>query len=157
GSQIDPANTTFSFHHNLMANLLRGSPWLTDASTADLRNNLNYNWKGQSGANWGTGTTDVGGNKSAFGNHINNIYKPGPSTTGPGFMWLENGGPTRPDGIAADRGGTHIFTDGNWGPNCPTGCANDWSNGYYTMFDYAPGPLATESQFRVFAPFPVPP
>ena len=63
-------------------------------------------------------------------------------------------------------GGTKIYTGGNWGPNCPAGCGNDWNNffwdaDYYSAglpnpdgsSDYYPAP---ESVFRTSTPFIAP-
>jgi pectate lyase len=148
------ANITTTFHHNLIAHEIDRSPLVQQSAAADWRNNVVYNWKNTGGASWGS--WDL--NNSAFGNNINNHYIAGPNSGRP-FLWLENGGPTRLNNSSADRGGTKIYTSGNWGPDCPSGCSDDWSNNwydadYYRM--YGQIQTASASRYRASTPYSVP-
>jgi len=174
-----PANLYYSLHHNLMPNLGGRIPLLGRSEVVDIRNNIVYNPAANGALQWGSymqnggeyGCVDVGA--STFGNFVNNLYLPGPSNQDPYFV-IMNAGPTRLHGNQAERGGSKIYTSGNWGGRCPGGCANDWDNYFWNLDNYfaslappLPGSCivitydeniqATEAQFRVGTPFAAPP
>ena len=144
-----------SVHHNVYASNRERSPLIQRAGLFDFRNNVGYNWGGNNGAVFGQWLL----NHSAIGNMVNNHYLPGPYGSAPAFA-LGNGGPTRVDGSPAERGGTKIYSAGNWGPVCPSGCSDDWAE-YYTWDYYewngdTNAYPASASVFRASAPFSVP-
>jgi pectate lyase len=140
-------NITTTFHHNLVAHQYDRAPLIAESSVADFRNNVIYNW-GSDAAEWGI----LSLNTSAFGNNVNNHYIAG-ANSGSSYFWLENGG------SGQSRGGTKLYTSGNWGPNCPSGCSDDWSNGFVDG-DYGRTTggfrLASASVFRASTPFSAP-
>ena len=173
---------TVSYHHNLFAHNGGRNPLIGASTVVDFRNNIVYDF--HQGAAWGGFIRDNccalgwGGGNTAIGNIVNNYYisegwdRVTRDTTSSSYpiMWLANGGPIRIDGIPANRGGTKVYTDGNWGPRCPTGCADDWDNRYVTS-DYETAnafgfkitvpdpngyPQAPASQFRSLIPFTAP-
>ncbi len=83
-----------SFHHNLLANHTSRLPRFSGSSTTpnspdelvDFRNNVIYNWAGNS---------TYGGEKGRY-NVVNNYYKPGPATKSK-KPWMLN--PTSPYGL----------------------------------------------------------
>jgi len=145
---------TVSIHHNLIAHNDSRNPLISSVDIADVRNNIVYNWGNGRALQWGNSAEqDQYGYGSAFGNFVNNHYIAGPNSYLK-YFFLSNGGPIRRDGSLAERGGTKIYTEGNWGPNCPRGCADDWRNGFYDDWDYAE---VSPSQYRALTPYPVPP
>ena len=133
---------TFSVHHNLILHSVGSNPMVGATKYYDFRNNVVYNWVGDSVL-----TAGSPGNTSIL-NFVNNHYIAGPNSGEPAH-YLRNGD------ASADRGGTKIFTEGNWSPKCPTGCANDWDNNFRD-WDFSGTPVAVESKYRVKTPFPVP-
>ena len=136
----------YTDHHNLYAHNQIRNPLIQRAGIFDLRNTLVYNWGGNNGGDFG----HFGLNTSAKGNIINNHYIPGPNSGAPNF-WLNNGGSSR------ERGGTKVYTSGNWGWYCQTGCADDWTEFYTLDFYDLDGslPPADPAVFRVATPFSV--
>src|SRR5262249_29846372 len=139
------------------------NPLIQGSSVVDFRNNIVYNWSVNNAASWGFfGPVEDAPQESAFGNIVNNHYILGPNSSGAYLFHLANGGPIRIDGSSAERRGTKVYTDGNWGPKCPTGCSDDWQNGFYNMDYWQSGidtnyfPEASQSQFRALARFPAP-
>ena len=182
------ATTTYTVHHNLLPNLGGRGPLVGQVGVFDFRNNIIYNWNANGIMQWGSYLLhdteyrcyDTGA--SAMGNHVNNYYIGGPfgSTQLP-YLTIMNAGPQKylcPEPTSpcvgcnnpAERGGSKIYTSGTWGPYCPTGCANDWDNGWTDLDGYfasraidppasnpcAGGCPAIEANYRVATPFPVP-
>lgn len=161
---------TYSLHHNLLANLGGRAPLVGKVAIVDMRNNIVYNWGGNGVMAWGNYSSgdwippEEDSGSSAFGNFVNNWYIAGPSQQLPQLS-ISNGGPIRLHGNAADRGGTKIYTSGNWGPYCPSGCADDWDNFFYNLDYYSGGfpdpvpgqtPQGSQAQFRTGTPYSVP-
>lgn len=149
-----------SLHHNAMSTNGIRSPLIQGAAIFDWRNNFVYNWGGNNAGDFGTALN----NASAKGNLINNHYVLGPGSGTPIF-WIQNTGPTRVDGSAADQGGTVVYTSGNWGPgpdsgtSCVSGCADDYilygTLDYYNLLGQNNFPAAP-SNARTFTPYTVP-
>lgn len=139
--------TTYTAHHNLLTRSAGANPLSAGLEAFDFRNNLIFNWAGNGAAGFGNNSANL----SAFGNFVSNVYLPGSTSDSKPFV-LANGASLP----SPDRGGTKIFTQANWGPLCPTGCADEWDNGYRTT---DPGSLvsAAEADFRTMAPLPVQP
>jgi pectate lyase len=129
GGNRAPKNITL--HHNLYANLGSRTPLMQHADVFDFRNNVIYNWSGNNASVFGQFAL----NTSAFGNVVNNLWLAGPESGYP-YLNVGNGGPVRIDGSPADEGGTRLYLSGNWGPRCPTGCANDWMGHGINTWDY---------------------
>ena len=89
-----------SAHHNLMAHNMRRNPEVSVAGTADIRNNVVYNWGTHAGL-----FTDK--RDSTGMNVVGNFFKPGPSTTDDRHE-IE----VRPQGS-----GMALYVRGNIGPN----------------------------------------
>ncbi|MEZ4272160.1 MAG: hypothetical protein R3C68_12240 [Myxococcota bacterium] len=162
---------TLSLHHTLFASNAGRNPLIGGVHTFDFRNNIVYNWNGNNGAQLGGWLIDdccpnIGGGVSAKGNLVNNHYIGGPSSTSPRYLQVANGGPVRIDGSDANGGGTRLYVEGLWGPNSPTGCADDWDNHFWTADYYSSGlpqpgtpviyPEAPQALFRTATPFPAP-
>lgn len=153
-----------SFHHNLMAHHDSRNPRFNGARThntggelVDMRNNVIYNWRGNS--TYGGEPTDAG--LPARHNMINNIYKNGPATsTGTSrYRILEPSQNT-----AAPAGATYslFHVSGNWTTASSTVTANNWSGGvqvissslYSTIRAVDPfvaAPVATQSAQEAYA------
>lgn len=156
GGWGDPLNgMRYSDHHNVFESNGSRNPLMQRAGIFDFRNNLIYNYGG--GGSFGAYSL----NHSAHGNLVNNRYIPGPSSHNLGqTLVLDNGGPVRvrPGGGMAERGGTKVYTSGNWGPKCPSGCPDDWV-GFVTTDYYAIDKsirAADAAMFRTLTPFPAP-
>lgn len=171
GSPIEPGNSfgyltggeesdiqTISMHHNLFAHNSARNPKFSRARVVDFRNNVVYNWgglnppdfKGHFGLEMGQ-TLDV--DYSVKANIVNNHFIAGANSITAYFLLLANGGPDR------ERGGTKIYTTGNWGPNCPTGCMEDWDNGYADVDEWLLGEelgRASRTKYRSDVPFDAP-
>ena len=156
GGNRAPKNITL--HHNLYANLGSRTPLMQHANVFDFRNNVIYNWNGNNSAVFGQFAL----NTSAFGNIVDNLWLAGPESGYP-YLNVGNGGPVRIDGSPADDGGTKLYISGNWGPRCPTGCANDWIGHGVNTWDYyelnkdGSTHVVDHAQYDAGKPFPVPP
>ncbi len=139
-----------SFHHNLLAHHNSRNPRFsgagghgTDGELVDMRNNVVYNWKGNS---------TYGGEPTATGlpshqNMVNNYYRYGPAT-GTGAIRYRILGPT-PDATTGAYGLFHV--SGNHATASTTVTANNWNGGVQ-------GPTATAlTAMRVDVPFTVAP
>ena len=151
GGYWDVMPARYTDHHNLYASNGQRSPLIQHAGIFDLRNDVVYNWGGNNAAELGSWDLD----QSVFGNVVNNLYISGPNSRTPAF-WINNGGPTRTDGGSAEGGGSKIYTSGNWGPACPSGCGgDDWPN-FYTLDYYSINgalPAANSATFRALTPY----
>ena len=87
-------------HHNLMAHNMRRNPEVSTAGTADIRNNVTYNWGTHAGL-----FTDK--RDSTGMNVVGNFFKPGPSTTGDRHE-IE---------VMPQSSGMALYVRGNIGPN----------------------------------------
>jgi pectate lyase len=156
GGTRAPKNITL--HHNLYANLGSRTPLMQHANVFDFQNNVIYSWSGNNASVFGQFAL----NSSAFGNVVNNLWLAGPESGYP-YLNVGNGGPVRIDGSAAEAGGTRLYLAGNWGPRCPTGCANDWiGHGVNTWDHYelngdGSTHLVDQAQYAAAKPFSVPP
>jgi len=119
-----------SFHHNLLAHHDSRNPRFngarthgTDGELVDMRNNVFYNWRGNS--TYGGEPTDSG--LPARHNLVNNIYKNGPATsTGTSrYRILE------PSQNTLSTGSTYslFHVAGNWTTASATVTANNWNGG----------------------------
>jgi pectate lyase len=120
----DDDRITISVHHSLFAHNAGRNPRISSAARMDFRNNVVYNWQDCDAAFFTDG---------AEVNFVNNRYLPGPST--PACSHLLR--------LAS---GARLFMEGNWGPFCPSGCADDWDLGV----------AGAVSSSRAEAPFAVP-
>ena len=140
-----------TFHHNLLAHHDSRNPRFngarthnTDGELVDMRNNVIYNWRGNS--TYGGEPTDTG--LPARHNLVNNTYKNGPATsTGTSrYRILE---PTR---NALSTGATlslfHIT--GNWTTASTAVTANNWNGGVQVI------PSAEFPAIRTDTPFAAP-
>jgi hypothetical protein len=140
-----------SFHHNLMAHHDSRNPRFNGARThgtagelVDMRNNVIYNWRGNS--TYGGEPTDTG--LPARHNMVNNFYRHGPATgTGTVRYRILN-----PSSNALSTGSPyslfHVF--GNHTSASSTVTANNWSGGVQ-------GPTAAQlTAMRVDTPFEAP-
>jgi pectate lyase len=156
GGSRAPKNITL--HHNLYANLGSRTPLMQHADVFDFRNNVIYNWSGNNASVFGQFAL----NSSAFGNVVNNHWLAGPEGGYP-YLNVGNGGPVRIDGKAAEAGGTKLYLSGNWGPRCPTGCANDWTGhgvnswDHYELEQDGSTHLVNQAQYEAARPFDAPP
>ncbi len=171
GSPIAPGNSfgyltggeqsdiqTISMHHNLFAHNSARNPKFSRAKVVDFRNNIIYNWGGLAPPDYrGPFAIELGQTSdydhSVKGNLVNNVFIPGPNSITNYFLLLANGG------LERERGGTKIYTLGNWGPNCPTGCVEDWENGFADVDEWIKGEelgWASRTKYRADVPFDVP-
>jgi hypothetical protein len=120
---------TLSFHHNFLAHHDDRNPLIHETGVTDFRNNLVYNWSDS-----GSSTKAQFGHNARV-NFVNNHYLPGPSSVGNTLMGWINSGAT-------------VYMEGNWGPQCPAGCADDWELGWLD---------GVESRDRALTPFAAPP
>lgn len=139
------AGGTLTIHHNLLTRSGAGSK-LSGQQVFDFRNNLIFNWGTNNAAVFGSKASNL----SAFGNFVANVYLQGSTSLSNSFYLANGSGLPSPD-----RGGTKIFTEGNWGPLCSAGCDNDWDNGYSTN-DSGSYLEATEAEFRATNAFTAP-
>lgn len=121
-----------SFHHNLIAHHdsrnprfgERGGTDIARRSLVDYRNNVIYNWGGNSAY----------GGEGMHINLVNNYYKPGPAT--------QNRANTRIYSIDKSKNPQEPMYDiwgkyyiaGNYFENQPAVTSNNWSNGVYNQF-----------------------
>ncbi len=171
GSPIEPGNSfgyltggersdiqTISMHHNLFAHNSARNPKFSRARLIDFRNNVVYNWggltppdyKGHFGLELGQ-TAEF--DHTVKGNIVNNLFIAGPNSIANNFLLLANGGFER------ERGGTKVYTRINWGPNCPTGCIEDWENGFADIDEWIRGEglgWASRTKYRSDLPFEAP-
>ncbi len=139
-----------SFHHNLLAHHdsrnprlgeINGSPFaLTDL--VDLRNNVIYNWVGNS----------CYGGEGMNANIVNCYYKPGPGTTKKERIIsidkeTETGFPTT--GIWGK-----FYIDGNYMAGSTRATADNWTYGVYAQFNsgYGTVPAADKTAMRLTTP-----
>ncbi len=139
-----------SFHHNLLAHHdsrnprlgeINGSPFaLTDL--VDLRNNVIYNWVGNS----------CYGGEGMNANIVNCYYKPGPGTTKKERIIsidkeTETGFPTT--GIWGK-----FYVDGNYMAGSTRATADNWNYGVYAQFSsgYGTVPAADKTAMRLTTP-----
>lgn len=149
---------TISMHHNLFAHNSARNPKFSRAGLIDLRNNVIYNWGGLTPPDYrGHFGMELGRtfdrDHTVKGNVVHNHFIAGANSFTGYFLLLANGGPER------ERGGTKIYTHGNWGPNCPIGCVNDWDNGYVDIDEWIRGNgfvRAAELKYRSTEPFDTP-
>ena len=143
---------TLSIHHSVLAHNLMRNPAISLSNVVDFRNNVVYNWGGGRSPEFrGQSSVQIGNlNQAARVNFVNNHYINGANSANTNWLGLLDGG----------SAGTKIYTQGNWGPACPTGCANDWNNVFKDVELYRSGKgllPASESKYRVFTSFPAPP
>lgn len=146
GSQNDNLNSqalTLSMHHNLFIHNATRNPFAGRCNIMDFRNNLVFDWLGNNA--FQLGQSSYGSNFTCRANFVNNVFIRSNNSAFNTFI-LGNGN--------GERGGTRIYTSGNWGPNCPGGCANDWNNGF--LDEDTNWQLASESKYRVSTPFSTP-
>jgi hypothetical protein len=155
GGNRAPKNITL--HHNLYANLGSRTPLMQHADVFDFRNNVIYNWSGNNASVFGQFAL----NSSAFGNVVDNLWLAGPESGYP-YLNVGNGGSVRIDGKAAEAGGTRLYLSGNWGPESPTGSANDWTGHGVNTWDHyelehdGSTHLVDQAQYDAGKPFPAP-
>ena len=119
-----------SFHHNLLAHHDSRNPRFngarthgTDGELVDMRNNVIYNWRGNS--TYGGEPTDTG--LPARHNMVNNVYKNGPAS-GTGASRYRILDPTpNTDSTGAIYSLFHVA--GNWTTASSTVTANNWNGG----------------------------
>ena len=140
-----------SFHHNLMAHHDSRNPRFNGARThgtagelVDMRNNVIYNWRGNS--TYGGEPTDTG--LPARHNMVNNYYRHGPATgTGTSRYRILN---PSPNALSTGSIYSLFHVLGNYTSASSTVTANNWSGGVQ-------GPTAAElTAMRVDTPFDVP-
>ena len=122
-----------TYHHNLIAHHDSRNPRFngarthgTDGELVDMRNNVIYNWRGNS--TYGGEPTDTG--LPGRHNMVNNTYKPGPATLS-GARQYRILDPSR-NTIAADAGlpSLSLFhVAGNWTTASSTVTADNWNGG----------------------------
>lgn len=139
-----------SFHHNLLANHDSRNPRLGEEAgkafaltdLVDLRNNVIYNWQGNSAY----------GGEAMNVNIVNNYYKPGPATTKNQRI------------ISIDKNknvGTEVYDiwgkfyiDGNFVEGSPSVTNDNWAYGVYNQFhgSYGTVPEADKEAMRKSSP-----
>ena len=93
-----------SAHHNLMTHNMRRNPEVNTEGTADIRNNVAYDW--------GTHAAQFSDKRGRHGvNVVGNYFKPGPSTSEPDRYEL--------DVYPYGHGGAALYVTGNIGPHRP--------------------------------------
>ena len=141
-----------SFHHNLLAHHDSRNPRLsgaaahgTDRELVDLRNNLIYNWRGNS--TYGGEPTD--GGLPSRQNLVNNCYKSGPGSRAGAIAYRVLNPSASAVSPASPYGLFHV--SGNRATASATVSADNWSGGVQ-------GPSAAElAAMRVDTPFAVAP
>ncbi len=118
------ARNTVSIHHSVFAHNHDRNPLLR-GRRADFRNNLVYNWGTDGSAQFA---------EDVQVNLVRNHYLAGPNTPADDIVFWVHSGAT-------------VYLDGNWGPRCPTGCADETAIGIYHF----------NPRDRVYTPFAVPP
>jgi pectate lyase len=116
----DPTPDRFSFHHNLFAHNPDRNPRVAYART-DFRNNLVYDWGGNSSTMFGPYDGPTGPNPTDV-NIVGNVWKKGPASLA-GYLeavWLSPN--------------TRVFVGDNRGTRCPDGCIDEWDLGFREEF-----------------------
>lgn len=131
-----------SFHHNLLAHHDSRNPRLGEEAgkafaltdLVDLRNNVIYNWQGNS----------TYGGEAMNVNIVNCYYKPGPATTKPARI------------ISIDKNkneGTEVhdiwgkfYIDGNFVEGSPNVTTDNWTYGVYNQFHSSYGTVSEEDK-----------
>lgn len=126
-----------SFHHNLLADHDSRNPRFCgsrysnrpDLELIDFRNNVIYNWGGNS----------VYGDEGGSYNIINNYYKSGPATKSSIKYKIiqcdaDNGGNNQPKGVHG-----MFYVDGNYTVGNTTISNNNWAGGVYLGSNYVNG------------------
>ncbi len=139
-----------SFHHNLLAHHDSRNPRLGEtggdsfATTdlVDLRNNVVYNWVGNSAY----------GGEAMNVNLVNNYYKPGPGTTKKERI-ISIDKLTEPGYPITDRWGK-FFIDGNFMSASTRATSDNWTYGVYNQFNskYGTVPEADKIGMKLTAP-----
>ena len=120
-----------TYHHNLLAHHDSRNPRFNGARThgtgdelVDMRNNVIYNWRGNS--TYGGEPTDAG--LPARHNMVANTYKRGPATGTTSKSWriLE---PTQNTAATTGSGYSLFHITGNWTTGSSTVTANNWNGG----------------------------
>ena len=143
-----------SFHHNLVANHDSRNPRFGERANSiyaltdlvDMRNNVIYNWGGNSGY----------GGEGMNINIVNNYYKPGPAT----------GSGVRNRIYSPDKNkvvGTDVYDiwgkfyiDGNYVDGSPAATNDNWAYGVFNQFHSSYGTVseADKTAMRMTAPHP---
>jgi len=140
-----------TFHHNLLAHHDSRNPRFngarthnTDGELVDMRNNVIYNWRGNS--TYGGEPTNTG--VPARHNLVNNTYKNGPATsTGTSrYRILE---PTR-NALSTGANLSLFHITGNWTTASTAVTANNWNGGVQVI------PSAEFPAMRTDTPFAAP-
>ena len=131
-----------SVHHCLFAHNAARNPRVGDnwEGVNDVRNNVIYNWR-----NFGPAESYGG----APVNYVNNVFLSGPNSS-----TVERSVFTVPD--RTNSTGVRLYLDGNRGPLCPDGCADDWQLRVVFAENGIVYP-ADEALHRVDEPLPAPP
>ncbi len=112
---------TVSIHHSIFAHNYDRNPLLL-GHRADFRNNLIYNWGTDGSAHFA---------ENVQANIVRNHYVAGPDTPPHHIVfWVHSG--------------ANVYLEDNWGPRCPSGCADPTEIGIYRFNprDRAPTPFA---------------
>jgi hypothetical protein len=143
---------TASYHHNLLAHHDSRNPRFSGAgghNTAnelvDMRNNVIYNWRGNT--TYGGEPTDTG--LPARHNMVNNTYKPGPATPSGAIRYRIVEPSYNPDSTGPKLSLFHIA--GNCTTANETVTADNWSGGVQVV------PSSEFPEIRATEPFEVPP
>ncbi len=134
------ARITLTVHHCLLAHNGGRNPLLQDSSlgAVDFRNNVIYNWLNNNAAD-----TKYG----AKVNYVGNTYLAGPDTS---TIWGSVF--CVPDESNASE--VKMYVHGNRGPNCPSGCSDEWDIGVWWWDGQYH--FADETLYREALPFRVP-
>ncbi|MCB9283851.1 MAG: pectate lyase [Lewinellaceae bacterium] len=128
-----------SFHHNLLAHHNSRNPRLGEAAgdifaltdLVDLRNNVIYNWGGNS----------CYGGEAMNVNIVNCYYKPGPAT-GPKTRIISIDKNKVPGTAVYDIWGK-FYIDGNFVEGSPNVTSDNWTYGVYNQFHSSYGTVST--------------
>jgi hypothetical protein len=141
-----------SFHHNLLAHHDSRNPRFCGSrytnrpedELVDYRNNVIYNWGGNSAY------AAEGGSY----NMVNNYYKPGPATSSSKYgriiePYADGGGNSQPKGVYG-----HFYIEGNYMTKSAAVTENNWAgvDMHSTFSNYAPG--TTKDDLRSAVQFP---
>jgi pectate lyase len=139
-----------SFHHNLLAHHDSRNPRLGETGgdsfaltdLVDLRNNVIYNWVGNSA--YGAEAMNV--------NMVNNYYKPGPGTTKTERI-ISIDKLTDPGSVISNKWGK-FFIDGNFMSASARATSDNWSYGVYNQYHskYGTVPEADKISMRLITP-----
>jgi hypothetical protein len=147
GAQFSDGSPRVTLHHSLLASNGGGNPAVFEG-TADVRNNVVFNWSCNNGPEFGRSCLD-GHSANAMVNFVGNNAIPG--TDSNCTTWAYTGGSSK------------IYVDDNRGPPCPNGCADPWAIGFaeltYPNFpscaNYGERPAAA-AQYRATTPLSAP-